>query len=518
MTGAGPRRWWALGAISLAVLTITLDVTVLNVALPTLAGTLKASESQLQWFITAYTLALVAGMLPAGLLGDRYGRRTLMMGGLVLFAAGSVGCAYAPSAEVFIVARVALGLAGAVLIVMALSIVTVMFDEAERPRAVGIWGAANFVGLPLGPILGGWILTNAWWGWIFLMNVPVALVGLVAVAALVPESRAPRVPAIDILGVALSSAGLVALMYGVVEAGDNGWGSSSAIVPSVVGLAVLAAFVLWERRVAAQPDGQPLVDLSLFGSRSFTWGVILTSFGVFGLFGVLFGMSQYFQAILGVDPQGSGLRLLPVIAGLIAGAVPADRVAARLGAKLTVALGFVVVVASLVVGATMSTTSGDAFIAAWTFVAGAGAGLAFATAASAALVELSAERSGVGSALLQTVVKLGPAFGASILGSALNATYQAQVQAHLAGLPAATAAAVHDSVFGGLAAAQQLGSPELLGAVRAAFVAGMDDAVRLAAGVAAVGVVLALLFLPARAKVAETADVQPALAREVPLS
>lgn len=452
---------------------------------------LKASEAELQWFVTAYTLALVAGMLPAGLLGDRYGRKAVMIGALVLFAVGSIGCAYAPSPEVFIAARVVLGLAGAGLIVVALSLLTVLFDEAERPRAVGIWGAANFIALPLGPIFGGWLLTNAWWGWIFLLNVPVALVGLLAVAFLVPESRAQRAPGIDAVGVVLSSAGLVALMYGVVEAGDKGWGSSSSIVPVVAGIAVLGAFVLWERRIA-----DPLVDLSLFRSRSFTWGLILTAFGVFGLFGVLFGLPQYFQAITGLDPQGSGFRLLPAVAGLIVGAVPADRVAARLGAKLTVAGGFTLVVIATLVGATMTTTSGDGFIAAWTFVVGAGGGLAFATAASVALVELSAERAGVGSALLQAVTKLGPAFGATILGSVLNASYRAQV--NVAGLPVEAADAVKASVFGGLAVAQQLGSPTLLDSVRAAFVVGMDDALRVTAVVALGAIVLAMLFLPGR--------------------
>ena len=357
MTPTGTRRWWALGAISLAVLAITLDVTVLTVALPTLAGALKASESQLQWFVTAYTLALVAGMLPAGLLGDRYGRKAVMVCALVLFAAGSAGCAFAPNAEVFIAARVLLGLAGAAMIVLALSIVTVMFDEAERPRAVGIWGAANFIGLPLGPILGGWILSNAWWGWIFLMNVPVALVGLIAVVALVPESRSAKRPSIDFGGVILSSAGLVAVMYGVVQAGSNGWGSLNAILPALVGLVALAGFVLWERRLTERPGGQPLVDLSLFGSRSFTWGIVLSAFGVFGLFGVMFALPQYFQAIMGLDPQGSGLRLLPVVGGLIIGAVTADRVAARAGAKLTVAAGFALVVAGLALGTTMTAAS-----------------------------------------------------------------------------------------------------------------------------------------------------------------
>ena len=504
MAASQSRRWWALGAITLAVLVITLDVTVLTVALPTLAGALNASASDLQWFVTAYTLALVAGMLPAGLLGDRYGRKVVMIGALVLFAVGSIGCAVAPSPGSFIVARVVLGLAGAALIVIALSIVTVLFDEAERPRAIGIWGAANFIGLPLGPILGGWMLTHIWWGWIFLMNVPVAAIALIAVIALVPESRSARRPSIDGVGVLLSSTGLVGFMYGLVQAGDYGWGSSNAVVPSVIGLVVLAAFVLWERRLAAQPDGQPLVDLSLFRSRAFTWGIVLTALGVFGLFGVLFALPQYFQAIMDLDPQGSGFRLLPVIAGLIAGAVLADRVAQRLGVKLTVAAGFAVMGVGLAIGTGMTATSGDGFIALWTVIAGAGAGLVFATAASSALVELSAERSGVGSALLQVIVKLGPAFGATILGSIVNATYQAHLS--LAGLPADAVAAVQASVFSGLAIAHQLDSAQLIASVQAAFVAGVDDGVRTAAIVAGAGVVLALLFMPSRHPALETAN------------
>ena len=499
-------RWWALGAIVLAVLAVTLDVTVLTVALPSLAVDLRASESELQWFVTAYTLALVAGMLPAGLLGDRYGRRALMVGALALFAAGSAGCAFAPNPEVFIAARVALGLAGAAIIVMALSIITVLFSEEERPRAIGIWGAANFIGLPLGPILGGWILTNAWWGWIFLLNVPVALLALVVVRALVPESRSAERPGIDLVGVALSSVGLVALMYGVVEAGDKGWGSPEALVPMAIGLVVLVAFVGWERRLTAMPNGQPLIDLSLFRARSFTWGVILTAFGVFGLFGALFALPQYFEAILGVDPQGSGLRLLPVVAGLIVGAVPADRVATRLGAKLTAAVGFAIAAAGLMIGSMTTTASGDAFLAAWTFIIGAGGGLAFATAASSAIVEVPAERSGVGAALLQTVIKLGPAFGAAILGSVLAATYVSHLD--ISGLSADAAAAAQGSVFGGLAVAEQLGSQALLTSVRESFVAALAGAMGIAAVVDLVAMVLALVFLPGRA-IARSTSVEP---------
>ncbi len=500
------RRWWALGAISLAVLAITLDVTVLSLALPTLAGVFKASESQLQWFVTAYTLALVAGMLPAGLLGDRFGQKAVMVAALLLFAVGSLGCAYAPDAAVFIAARIAVALAGAAAIVVALSVLTLLFSEEERPRAVGIWGAANFLGLPLGPIIGGWILSHAWWGWIFLMNLPVAVLALIAVVLLVPSAQAGRTPGFDLLGLLLSSAGLVVLMYGVIEAGTSGWGSVHALVPVVAGLVLLVLFGLWESRLARMPGGQPLVDLSLFRSRSFTWGVILTAFGTLGLFGVLFGLPQFLQAIEGVGPEASGVRLLPVIVGMIVGAVPADRVAAKIGARFTVAAGFALVVIGSALGSAMTIASGDAYIALWTFVVGLGAGLGFATAASAALVELSQESSGIGSALLQAVVKLGPAFGSSILGSVMNSTYQAQV--HVPGLPPVAAQAVKASVFGGIAVARQLGSQSLLASVRTAFVAGMDHSVLATAGIAAAAIILALAFLPARRPLAAPAAEQ----------
>src|SRR5499426_2147255 len=191
MMSNATARWWALGAVQLAVLAVGLDITVLSVALPTLATALHASESDLQWFSSGYTLVLAAAMLPAGLLGDRYGRKKVMLIALALFGVGSAACAYAPSASAFLVARLALGLAGAGVIVMAVSALTVLFKEEERPRAVAVWAGANFLAMPLGPIVGGWLLSNYWWGWVFLINVPVALVGLVAALVLVPESRAP---------------------------------------------------------------------------------------------------------------------------------------------------------------------------------------------------------------------------------------------------------------------------------------------------------------------------------------
>ncbi len=503
------HRWLAMGAMTLALVAIGLDATVLNLALPTLSKSLGASEAELQWFVTAYTLALAAAMLPMGLLGDRYGRRTVLLGSLALFGAMSVACALSTSPIEFIAARTILGIAGAGIVVMSLSVVTVLFDESERPRAMGIWAAGNFLSLPIGPIVGGYLLTHAWWGWVFLMNVPVILLGLAAVAALVPESRSERRPAIDLPGVVLSSAGLALVMYGLVQAGDNGWGSSGAVVFSGLGLFALIGFVAWQAWLTARPGGQPLVDLALFRSRSFSWGILLTAAGVFGMFGVLFTLPQYLQGIAGLDAEGAGFRFLPAILGMVLGAIPADRVAARIGPKLTVAAGLAIISAGMFAGAQMTTTSGDGFIAGWTFVVGLGSGIGLATAASAAMVELSAERSGVGAALLQAIVKLGPAFGATILGSVLNATYQGRVAVD--GLPASAAEAVRQSVFGGLVVAQQVGSSALAESVRTSFVAGMDDASRAAAIIAAVAAVVALAVLPLRSK-ATAAKPRPATA------
>jgi EmrB/QacA subfamily drug resistance transporter len=492
MATTDTRRWWALGALMLAVLAVGLDGTILSVALPTLAGALRATETDLQWFSSGYLLVLAAAMLPAGLLGDRLGRRRVMLAALALFGAGSAACALAPSANAFIAARLVLGLAGAGVIVMALSALTVMFDEDERPRAVGVWAAANFLALPVGPILGGWLLTHAWWGWVFLINVPVALVGLIAGFALVPESRAAERPGLDPIGVLASTAGLVGLAYGFVEAGQRGWTDPVVLGPIAAGLVALVAFFLWERRLARRPGGRPLVDLELFRSGAFTWGVLLSALMGLAMIGVIFTLPQYFQAVVGTDAMGSGVRLLPLIAGLVAGALPADRVAALVGRRTVVAAGFALLAAGMAVGATTSVASSGWFVAAWMVLVGAGTGLTMSTAAATALSALSPERSGVGSAVMQAVQKVGGPFGVAIMGSVLSTAYQADLRA--ANLPQAA----RDSVFGGLAVAERLGSAPLAASVRAAFVHGMDAALLISAGIALAGIVLTVVFLPGR--------------------
>jgi DHA2 family multidrug resistance protein-like MFS transporter len=236
--------------------------------------------------------------------------------------------------------------------------------------------------------------------------------------------------------------------------------------------------------------------------------VVLAAVGIFGLSGLLFTMPQIWQGVQGLDAQGAGVRLLPVIGGMVASALPADRLAARIGPRLTAALGLLLLAAGLGIGSTVTPESSDAFTSAWMFLAGLGAGLGLATSASAAMVELDAERSGVGSALVQAVIKLGPAFGAAVLGSVLNDAYRTAVP--VTGLPAEAAAAVQSSVFAGLAVAQQLGSSALAEAVKVAFVDALGDALRIAAVIAVAGVPLAIALLPHRATVVSPAAAQSA--------
>jgi EmrB/QacA subfamily drug resistance transporter len=502
------RRWWALAALSFAVLAVGLDGTVLSVALPTLATSLRASESDLQWFSSGYLLVMAAAMLPAGLLGDRYGRKKVLLASLSLFGAGSVLCAYSTSPAAFIAARMLLGLAGAGIIVMVLAAFTVLFTEEERPRAVGIWSGANFLALPIGPILGGWLLSHYWWGWVFLVNVPVALIGLAVAAALVPESRAAHRPGVDTVGIAASAAGLVSLTYGLIQAGQHGWSSGGVVLPIVAGVAVLAGFFQYERWLSHHPGGDPLIDLNLFSSPSYTWGVILVAVSVLAMIGVLFTMPQYFQGVLGTNAMGSGLRLLPLIGGLMVGAVPADRVVRLIGAKLAAVSGFVLLATGLITGASTGVNSATWFAAIWMAIVGAGMGLALATTASAALAELTEEQGGVGSAVLQAVNKTGGPFGAAILGSVLLTAYRSSVD--LSGLPAPAAVAVRSGVFGGVAVARQIGSAALLSSVRTSFVHGMDLALVVSAAIAVAGLILAAIFLPRQTARKPTVPVQEA--------
>jgi MFS transporter, DHA2 family, multidrug resistance protein len=490
------RRWWALGALALSGQAIGLDATVLNVALPTMATSLHAATGQLQWFIAAYTLVLGALMIPAGALGDRFGRKKLLLAGLAIFGLASAACAFATSPGMLIAARAALGVGGALTLPLSLSMLPVLFaDQAARSRATTIWVTASVVGLPLGPIIGGWLLDHFWWGSVFLINVPLIVVGALALALFLPESRSTRRRPADLPGIALSSAGLTGIIYGFIEAGQSSWGSPAAWVPMAAGAVLLGAFTAWERR-----SSHPLIDLALFTSRDFTIGTALATLANFALFGLLFVMPQYFQDIAGASPLGTGVRLLPMIAGMLAGTRLAPWIIKHTGTRPVIAAGFVLSAAALGLAATTHVHTGYGFAAVWITLLGAGLALALPAAMNAAIGALSAERSGSGSGLLQALRQVGGTIGVAILGTVLNTGYRGQLGTSR--LPGSLSAAAHSSVTAGVAAgvqvARKLNDDTLVQAVRTAFVNGMDRTLIVCGILTVAGAVVALLFLPRR--------------------
>ncbi len=490
-TTLDPRRWWALGAMSVSLLVVGLDLTVLNVALPTLAIDLGASTSQLQWFANAYTLVLAALLLPAGLLGDRFGQKRLLIGALLMFGAASAACAFSSSPGQLIAFRAALGVGAAFLIPLSMSLLNVLFAPDERTRAMTIWVMANSLGIPLGPVLGGWLLDNYRWGSVFLINVPLVAVGLVAVALLIPATRGHRSGRIDVLGILLSGAGLVSLTYGFVAAGERGWGDVLTLGCIAFGVVLLAAFGAWQARAT-----DPLVDLSLFKSPRFTWGTVVATLASFALMGLIFVLPQLFQAVQGADALHTGLRLLPIIGGLLVGAKVAERLVVAAGARVTVAAGFVLMLAGLTLGAFTSVGDGYGYTAIWVSLVGLSIGFTLPTVMDLAIGALSPERSGSGSGLIQALRQVGGTIGVAILGTALNSTYRGQLD--VTGLPPAAAHAARDSASGAVAVAAQAKLPALAESARNAFVHGMNATLWTCCAVAVLGLVLALAFLPRR--------------------
>jgi len=477
-------RWYALAALALSTLAIGLDTTILSVALPTLSRDLHASTGDLQWFTNAYLLVLAAVLLPAGMLGDRFGRKKLLLGALFVFGAASAACAWADSTGQLIAARTVLGLGAAVLMPLSGAVLTVLFDDKDRSRALSVWLTASALGIPLGPLLGGWLLDNFWWGSVFLINVPLVAVALLAVTLWVPESHGDRTRRFDPLGVLLSAAGLVAVTYGIIEAGDRGWGDARSLSTLIGGVVLLLAFVGWQRR-----NKTPLVDLGLFRSRAFTGGAVLATVASFAMLGLLFALPQYFSAVGGQDAFGSGLRLLPVIGGLLIGARTAEKVAARIGNRLVIAGGLALMTAAMVVGSLTDTSSGYGFVAVWITAAGIGLGFTLPPSMDAALGALTPERSGVGNGLLQAMRQVGGAIGVAVLGTVLSGAYRDD-------LPAAAPPVARESAATGVAATAH--DPGLLHAVQSAFTHGMDVSLLVSAAIAAAGAILALFLLPGR--------------------
>ncbi|WP_405731986.1 DHA2 family efflux MFS transporter permease subunit [Streptomyces sp. NBC_00028] len=493
-----PRRWWALAALVASMLTLGFDTTILNVALPTMAADLGASTGQQQWMADAYVVVFAALMLPAGLLGDRFGRRRMLITGLVIFLAGSLIGALAGDVNWVIAARAVMGVGAALVTPLALSVLPTLFSRDEQPKATAIVSAASALGLPLGPIIGGWLLNHFWWGSVFLVNVPMAAIGIAACVFLLPETRDPASPRVDALATALTATGLGALVYAIIEAPARGWGDPLVVATLVASVALITALVLRERRAE-----RPMLDMTLLAHRGFLFNTIAATLVMFVLSGLLFVLPPYLQAVLGSDAFGTGLRLLPMMGGILIASRTAPQAAVRFGGRATVSAGLVVLAFAAFLGSRTTVDSGYGYTALWLSVTGLGFGFALMPAMGNALGALPRDRAGSGSGLLMTLRQVGGAIGIALLGSLLAGTFQDRLD--VTGLPDRAADTAGESVVAAHLVAERTGSADLAASANSAYVHGMG-VVLLVCGVAAlVSALLAAAFLPGARKADETA-------------
>lgn len=508
------RRWWMLAVLSVSLVIIGLDNTILNVALPTIQRELGSSASELQWIVDAYVLVFAGLLLAMGALGDRYGRKRTLQAGLVLFGLSSVAAAFAETNVQLIAARAAMGVGGALIMPSTLSIIVDVFPREEQGKAIGVWTGMAALGIALGPALGGWLLEHFWWGSVFMINVPVVAAALAGGLLLVPESRDPAGTAVDAPGAALSMVTLFLLVYAIIEAPARGW-LDPFVVGAFAGSAVGGAvFVLWERR-----QRHPMLDLALFRNPRFSVGVASITLAFFALFGTIFLNTQYLQFVHGYSALEAGLAVTPLAVGMLIGAANSHRLVARFGTGKVIGLGMAVLSAALLSYVLWTATTPYPVIGVTIVVMAFGIANAMAPATEAVMGAVPVAKAGVGSAMNDTTRQVGGAFGVAILGSIVNIVYSARMTAP-PGAPPEVADVVTDSVGGAIAVAARLGGSEgaaLAAMARDAFLDAMDAAMILAAAVAFVGAIVAWRFMPARAVVElDVARVGAPMPRAVP--
>jgi EmrB/QacA subfamily drug resistance transporter len=500
------RRWIILSVLIVGLLAIVIDNTVLNVALKTIAeprGGLGASQSQLEWAINSYTLVFAGLLFTFGVIGDKIGRKRMLVIGLAMFGIASLLSAYSRSPEQLIFARAAMGLGGAAVMPQTLSIISNVFEPAERPRAIGLWATAVGLGIATGPVLGGLLLDHFWWGSVFLINVPVTVVGIIAAAILVPESRNRAAGGIDYVGVLLSIAGLVSLVFGIVQGGDgDSWVSLGVLGPIVGGLLILAAFAAYEARIQ-----HPSLDVRLFRDRRLSASVGSLGLVFFGMGGVFFFTSFYLQNVRGYTPLAAGLLTVPFAAGQLLMSPRSARLVQRYGAKTVGATGMFVMAAAIAGYATLGTASPIWMLAVLFGIQGAAIGMSMPAATAAVMDVLPRERAGAGSALTNTARQVAVALSVAILGSILADFYRNSLAPSLAGLSAAARDTASSSITATQAVAQQLGPAgrSLLAPANTAFVDAMHVTTLVAALVALAGGFVVLRWMPGKARPAALA-------------
>ena len=496
------RRWYTLIVLCMSLLVIGIDNTILNVALPTLSEKLGATNSQLQWMVDSYVIVFAGLLLTAGALGDRFGRKKALTAGLVVFGAGSVLAAFSGSAGHLISTRALMGASAAFIMPATLSILTNVFtDSSERAKAIGVWAGVSALGIAVGPLAGGWLLEHFSWGSVFLVNVPFVIAALVAGHFFVPESKDPDAPRLDLVGAALSIAGLVTFLWGIIEAPSKGWTAPEVLAAFAAGAVLLGAFVIWELR-----SDHPMLDVRFFRNPRFSAASGAITLAFFAMFGAMFVLTQYLQAVLGLTALEAGLRLAPISLVLMIVAPTANIWVRRFGSKYVVATGLAIAALGLVLMSRLGTEASTWQVIGVLAVLGVGMGNVMAPATDSIMGSLPRERAGVGSAVNDTTREVGGALGVAIIGSLLASSYRNSIDAGLAnaGLPAPAYDAVRDSIGGAVAVSQQASgqfptqAAQVLATAREAYVSAMRPAMLVGAGFIALGALVVLFFLPAR--------------------
>ena len=496
-TGRMRGRWVGLAALAVSGLVLGLDMTILITALPTLSAKLNATTDQLQWMSAAYTLSLAGFMLPAGVLGDRFGRRKLLLIALALFGLSSVVASQMTTANGLIVMRAVMGVSGAVILPLMQAMLPVMFREDERQRALGFAGAGAFLGLPLGPLVAGFLLTHYDWGSIFLINAPVVVLALLGTWFFVPESKDPKPRRLDWVGAVLEVIGVTAVVYAIIEQPVRGWTNVQVLLPLIGGAVLVVAFVMWELRVR-----MPLIDLGMFRSARFTWATVTFVVVGFAMTGVLFIISPFLQVVQGYDAQSTGLRLLPLVIAMMIGAIGSDWLNRKLGTKVMATAGLLGGAGAMLLLSRATVDSGYGIVAAALALLGISIAMAMIPSLDAILGSLGEGETGGGSALTRTLQNVGASLGVAVMGSVLNNAYQAHLAGQLSGLPPALQSSISSSVAVAAAVAHHLPGPlgaQVLRAAQDAYVNGMSDVLVITAGMTVVGALFIAAFMPARA-------------------
>jgi EmrB/QacA subfamily drug resistance transporter len=488
-----PRRWWTLAVLCTSLIIVIVGNTSLNIALPTLARSLGASTAQQQWMVDAYSLVFCGLLLTAGATGDRYGRKGALQAGLLLFLAAAITASFATTAEQVIACRALMGLAAAFVMPSTLSILTNVFPPHERAKAIAVWAGISGAGAAIGPIASGFLLAHFWWGSIFLVNVPIVLIALIGGWFFVPKSKDPMQARLDPIGALLSIAGVVTLVYTIIEGPGHGWGSATTLGGFALAVFILGLFGWWELHRT-----EPMVDLRYFKNRQLSVASGSMTLVYFAMFGIFFLMTQYFQLIHGYGTLSTGLRQGPVAIVMILVAPRSPALATRFGRNRVVAAGMGSVAIGMLLFSLAGPHTSYYFILGTMVFISAGMALTISPLTASIMSGVPLRKAGIGSAINDTTRELGGALGVAVIGSLVASRYVSSLSHTLVGLPADLIAKAKSSLAGAISVSSSTpGRSELADTARQAFLDGMHLALRFAAIIAIIAAAIAYRLLPA---------------------